>query len=133
MPSKPKNLAGQKFGMLTVIDFAGYRQGASARHAEFNCVCECGGIAVIAQRHLIGGTTKSCGCLVGKASVTHGASESPEFRTWIAMRSRCEDPSHQSYKDYGARGIKVCDRWPAAFVASQSRPVSRQQRQLRAG
>ena len=30
---------------------------------------------------------------------------------WRKMRSRCEHAWHKSYKNYGARGIRVCDRW----------------------
>jgi hypothetical protein len=37
--------------------------------------------------------------------------QSPEYRTWAAMLSRTRNPSHSRYPNYGARGIKVCDRW----------------------
>lgn len=42
---------------------------------------------------------------------THGMTGSPEHRTWISMRSRCRNIKSPRYKDYGGRGIKVCDRW----------------------
>lgn len=51
---------------------------------------------------------------------THGLSRTPEYRAWQTMRLRCNEPSNPAYKDYGARGIKVCDRWldsPANFLA----------------
>lgn len=41
----------------------------------------------------------------------HGWSNTPTHRTWTSMLSRCEDPRCASWRYYGARGIKVCDRW----------------------
>jgi hypothetical protein len=51
--------------------------------------------------------------------ITHGHTKgpagsyrtSPEFRTWSAMKGRCLNPNNGKYHRYGARGIKVCDRW----------------------
>jgi len=42
-------------------------------------------------------------------------SKHPLYKIWYAMISRCHDPRAQAYKDYGARGIKVCDRWINSF------------------
>jgi hypothetical protein len=42
-------------------------------------------------------------------------SSHPLFTTWIDMIYRCYAPSHVSYADYGARGIRVCDRWLHSF------------------
>lgn len=41
----------------------------------------------------------------------------PEYRTWWHMRARCSDPRAPSFKYYGARGIRVCDRWQRSFAA----------------
>lgn len=43
--------------------------------------------------------------------VTHGLTKSVEYRTWRSMKERCYNPNNKKYKDYGGRGIKVCDRW----------------------
>ncbi len=40
---------------------------------------------------------------------------SKEYRTWIGIRRRTTDPSEENYKYYGARGIRVCDRWYSSF------------------
>lgn len=48
-------------------------------------------------------------------NITHGLSESPEYATWRAMKCRCVNSEHPSYKYYGARGITVCDRWLNSF------------------
>lgn len=35
----------------------------------------------------------------------------PEYNAWQAMRARCLNPNHPAYKNYGGRGITVCDEW----------------------
>lgn len=47
----------------------------------------------------------------------HGLCGTPTYRSWVAMKARCNNPNTKSYKDYGGRGIKVCDRWANSFVA----------------
>ncbi len=42
---------------------------------------------------------------------------SPTYRTWLAMRRRCEDPKHPHFAEYGGRGIAVCSRWREDFAA----------------
>lgn len=41
----------------------------------------------------------------------------PTYRVWSSMRQRCSCPTHQSWQNYGARGITVCDRWDASYEA----------------
>lgn len=60
---------------------------------------------------------KACGCLGGP--VTHGLSHHPVYNSWVKMRDRCLNPNVRSYKDYGARGITICQEWredPKAFI-----------------
>lgn len=35
----------------------------------------------------------------------------PEYYSWQAMKDRCENPKHASFKEYGGRGIVVCPQW----------------------
>ena len=53
-----------------------------------------------------GGNTKSCGCFA-----THGLSSNKFYQTWYDMKYRCYNTMRQDYKDYGARGITVCEEW----------------------
>ena len=39
------------------------------------------------------------------------------YWTWAGMISRCENPRQVGYKNYGGRGIRVCERWRRDFVA----------------
>ena len=43
--------------------------------------------------------------------IKHRMSRTPIYRIWVAMIQRCENPNDKAYKDYGGRGIKVCERW----------------------
>lgn len=111
------DLTGKVFGRLTVISKAPATEGN--RGARWNCVCECGNTTVSRSDGLNNGRTKSCGChraeLGGKRMVemhtTHGMCGTPEYRTWRSIMNRCTNPNDPSFKDYGARGISVCDRW----------------------
>lgn len=119
MSSPRQNLEGQRYQKLVVIEWAGWRQYSNGRESTWLCQCDCGKQAVVPQRNLAGGNTKSCGCIIGKHKRTHGGTGTPEFRVWDAMRRRCSDTSHPSYPDYGGRGISVCERWQdfANFLA----------------
>ena len=44
-------------------------------------------------------------------------SKPPEFNVWCKMRQRCSNPKSPDYKNYGARGITVCERWVNDFAA----------------
>ena len=55
------------------------------------------------------GHTKSCGCQ--KGGITHGRSNSRFYKTWTDMIRRCTNHKATGYKNYGARGITVCDEW----------------------
>lgn len=53
---------------------------------------------------------------------THRMTGTPLFRVWQGMRTRCSNPNRKSFKNYGGRGIVVCDRWESfeAFYADMS-------------
>lgn len=54
---------------------------------------------------------------IGKynAMYKHGLSNSSEFNTWDTMKARCYNPNATGYERYGAKGIKICDRWLESF------------------
>jgi len=103
------DISGQVFGKLTAVREAGSTRAGAMR---WLCSCACGGSNVVAASHLKYGLIASCGC--GRAR-THGLSNSPEYRSWRGMRSRCYVASTASFHRYGGRGITVCDRWRNSF------------------
>ena len=109
--SKCDDLVGQKFGRLTVIS----RAENVKRLTRWNCICECGNSTVVYGGHLRSGATKSCGCLcketASKNNSTHRKTKTRLFTTWQNMFTRCNNKNHKQYKNYGARGIQVCDEW----------------------
>lgn len=110
-----KDLTGQRFGRLTVID----RADTQNSHVRWRCRCDCGNITIVKGIHLKNGHTKSCGCLIEEATrnahSTHSLSKTRIYETWCSMKSRCLNPQKRSYKNYGGRGITVCDEWQNDF------------------
>ncbi len=115
-----------KFGRLTPIKEASDRvsEGVGRRnvHRFVMCRCDCGTEKEISLKVLLNGKTISCGCakidanrrnapLGGDAARTHGATNTPTFRSWAHMRRRCNAPGNHNFGDYGGRGITICDRW----------------------
>lgn len=45
--------------------------------------------------------------------VKHGMTHHPLFKSWSMMMSRCHNPNYTQFKDYGGRGVTVCERWQA--------------------
>lgn len=114
-------ILGKRFGALVVIGEAeSLRTPGGQIKRRVWCECDCGKNVAVMVTHLCTGHTVSCGCLgsrnmIGNHNTIHGearvGSHSKEYRCWRSMRSRCEDPTQDSYKYYGGRGITVCKRW----------------------
>lgn len=110
------NLEGKRFGKLTVIS---RKMCDSRKRMQWYCKCECGNFTYVSSYDLLHEKTRSCGCYRKEATstnrTTHGMSSSRLYRIWYAMKKRCYYESNAQYKDYGARGIKVCDEWYDSF------------------
>lgn len=117
---KIRDLTGQKFSFLTVLERTDKRTGGSV---VWKCICNCGKTTEASSGNLRSGHTKSCGCHKSKVSsnalaemcTKHGHSKvgnvSRTYSTWLHMTDRCNNPNNDSYKNYGGRGIEVCERW----------------------
>lgn len=102
------NLVGKKFTRLTVLS----RQGSDIRQeSKWLCICDCGQKIIAIGGHLQSNHTKSCGCLLHDVLTTHGMSKTPVYRVWANMIKRCTNPNNPGWKDYGGRGITVCEEW----------------------
>lgn len=120
-----RDFTGERIGRLIVVgrtyDFI---QPSGRKRMQWECLCTCGNTTLVLSDNLRKGHTKSCGCLVvdsctlvGSTYATHRRSRSREWWAWLSARQRCFNPSSMAYKYYGARGIKVCDRWADSFPA----------------
>lgn len=107
------DLTGRTFGRLRVT----FRAETRGRVTVWGCHCSCGQFKEIRARDLVTGKTNSCGCLRRELLTKHGGIGSPEYRTWCLMKRRCYDASDRGFKNYGGRGITVCDKWKDDFSA----------------
>lgn len=116
-PTAQRDLTGLVFGHLTAIE----KVGTDGKRVWWKFRCDCGNVVAMVgteasrQRSV---KVKCCGrnCPIFRAASsarhkTHGMKRHPLYLAWSAMRQRCENPNARAYKNYGARGIKVCDRW----------------------
>lgn len=129
---KPLDLLGRHFERLTVVARHGTAVSPSGtQRATWLCRCECGNASVVRSADLVRGTQLSCGCLKVERTrarlTTHGHTTggvSPEYTAWHHAKRRCFDAGDDGYKDYGGRGITMCDRWREdfrAFIADMGR------------
>lgn len=107
------DIVGQQFGYLTVLDYSG-RHGA---RPMYRCRCICGSERNYGRSNLRSGGTKSCGCksieLQLVKRIRHGMNNTKTYAVWEAMIQRCTNPRWKAFKNYGGRGITVCERWRA--------------------
>lgn len=106
------DLTGQKFGRLTVIKRV---ENSKTKGALWLCKCDCGNETIVQSGNLKNGNSKSCGCLnrenLLKSITTHGLHNEKLYGVWKGMRQRCNNPTSPRYKDYGGRGIIICEEW----------------------
>lgn len=115
MPSRnkyPKDIAGIKFGLLTPIKIV---EVAKNGRSKWLCKCDCGNSAIVWNHNLLHNHTQSCGCLQKKraseATSSHKMTGTRLYRTWHHMRERCFNRNTKGFKNYGGRGITVCNEW----------------------
>lgn len=104
-------MIGKKFGRLTVLEECKERKD---NKRVYKCLCECGNITNVIGTHLRSGKVKSCKCLRGDV---HGKSRSRLYRIYCNMKTRCYNKNNIRYKDYGERGINICNEWLNDFMS----------------
>jgi hypothetical protein len=102
------DLTGQRFGRYTVVERA---PNSPRGQARWHCRCDCGRESVAVGATLRNRDSQSCGCRQREVVRTHGDTGTPVYNVWRAMIQRCTNPNYRQWKDYGGRGITVCDRW----------------------
>ena len=115
------DLTGQRFGRLVVQK----KDETRTKYKYWVCLCDCGVTKSILEGSLKQGYTKSCGCLnaenIKKTKwKSHGGSDTKLYKVWQGMKCRCYAKNATKYKQYGGRGITVCDEWKDDYGAFQA-------------
>lgn len=108
---------GRRIGRLVILGAA----KKIGRDAASMCRCDCGTEKAIRNPDINSGRRVSCGCYsreqasirckTNPPNLKHGGRGTITYNCWQGMLARCHKPSCSTYKNYGGRGIKVCDRW----------------------
>lgn len=107
--SKFIDLTGKRFAKLTVIKYDGV---TSNNQSMWICKCDCGNTSKVMYGNLKNGSTKSCGCLRKEKKVKNNQEEYYRiFNIFYGIKGRCYNPNNPAYKNYGGRGIRICDEW----------------------
>ena len=98
---------GEKYSRLSAIE--------EVDNVKWLFECDCGNQKVASKYDVKRGHTQSCGCLhkemLSKARKTHGEADTRLYFIWENMKKRCTKPNSDRYKNYGGRGISICDEW----------------------
>lgn len=113
---QPKDITGQRFGRLTAIQPTQQRvRGA----VIWQFKCDCGTIIerlfASVQANSRAGKTPCCKVCQAQIHTTHGRSKHPLYKVRQGILDRCYNPKNAQWKDYGGRGITVCNRWRESF------------------
>ena len=107
---------GDRFYRIEVIkEISRHKTPGGTFRRRYLCKCDCGKIWPVCMTELKNGDTKSCGCLRLdrdiKRLTKHGKCRTRIYKTWCNMKNRCNNPKNKEFKNYGDRGIKLCDKW----------------------
>ena len=112
---KFNDLTGKRFGHLVVLR---RMPNDKNKNRMWLCQCDCGTQKIVGGRHLTSGSTNSCGCMErGNGNLKHGKRHTRIYKIWCGMKARCENPKTTGYKNYGGRGITICQEWKNSFEA----------------
>jgi hypothetical protein len=116
------DLSGRKIGKLTIIKRNGFSPDG---HIIWECKCDCGKTITRTGRNLTQASVepKSCGCcfvenLIGRniTRAKHLETNTRLYRIWSGMKNRCYCKAWKNYKNYGDRGICVCEEWKDDYL-----------------
>ena len=121
--SRLHDLTGQRFGALTALERAETRITPNgSRFTYWTCRCDCGRTVEVRSTHLTHGKIRTCGSGVhftgqNNSCFRHGHKDDRLYSVWNGMKQRCSNPSNPKYKQYGERGITVCETWKNDYGA----------------
>jgi hypothetical protein len=106
------DLTGQRFGRLTALS----RIKTPGKPSKWLCQCDCGNTSTPHTKSLTTGDTQSCGCIYKGPEPIHNMYKTAEYRAWGSLVQRCTNPNSRNWRNYGGRGITVCERWRNSFA-----------------
>ena len=107
------DISGMRFGRLVALE---RKDAAKATQAMWLCQCDCGKQVTVRGQALRIGKTQSCGCMAVERK-QQSTYKTKLYQEWVTLKSICNNPNSQRYKNYGGRGIRVCDEWLHDFKA----------------
>ena len=118
---KKGNYIGVRSGRLVVVGEMKAPRESKNKDIRVLCKCDCGREKTFRGSHVINGLVKSCGCLnaeIGaKRFFRHGMYGTRIYRIFRGIKNRCLNKNLPQYKNYGGRGIVICDEWKNDFMA----------------
>lgn len=119
-----EDISGNIYGYLTAVKYS-----ESRNHRVFwECLCACGNTFIARTDSLKKGKPKSCGCIQQKGKIQeyeergifentayYEGAKPKEYAVWTGIKQRCLNPDCPAYKNYGGRGIQICERWKNSF------------------
>lgn len=112
------DITGQVFGNWTVIEKTDRKQNNATL---WKCVCKCGNVGYVLSSSLRNGLSTGCQSCKWKNRIPEkrrnpehfdeSGNKTKAYASWQAIRARCYNKNHSSYKNYGGRGIRMCDEW----------------------
>ena len=113
MKFQVRDLTGQRFGRLAVLELTGKK--TKSGNVIWKCRCDCGNVTEADSGSLRVGYKISCGCFqrdhARALNMSHGGRNERLYLVWMDMRRRCRDENDKNYCNYGGRGIEVCEEW----------------------
>ncbi|ULF48737.1 hypothetical protein [Bacillus phage BillyBob] len=86
----------------------------------FECLCECGNNTTARCDSVLSGRIQSCGCLRDETTkevhTKHGDSHDRLYIIYKNIKARCYNTNHDSYNNYGAKGVTMCDEWKSSYA-----------------
>ena len=111
------DIKGKRFGRLIAIE----RVKNVGKKVSWKCLCDCGQETNVLTTNLTSNRIKSCGCLKNQKlierSTKHNQRHTKLYEVWKTMKQRCYNPNNKGYKNWGGRGIVVCDEWKNNYQA----------------
>lgn len=110
-----KDLKGQRFGRLFVKEYV----GSENKRSMWLCKCDCGKEKIISSKNILTNNVRSCGCLKDKGftkgDVVKGGHKNRLYKVYKSMIHRCYYPKEKAYKNYGGKGVIVCEEWLKSY------------------